>query len=360
MALLSAKGRFRARVLDIRAGLNVVILNKQEAFENDIFMADRIIVDKDGRQIMSNVDVSGETVKPGEIVLFDDTAGRLGVKNGDMLRISQAEPPASIEYIKKKLDGRMLENAEIDAIISELMAEKLSDVELASFITALYIRGLNTEETVGLTKAVVSSGETLDLGGAGPIVDKHCTGGIAGNRTTMLIVPIVAAAGLYMPKTSSRSITSASGTADTMEVLAGVEFSLDELKRIVLGTHGCVVWGGAINLAAADDKLIKIRHPMRLDPKGVMVASVLAKKKSVGAEYVVIDIPVGRGAKIQSMDAANDLAREFLVISARLGMKSEVLITSGRDPVGMGIGPGLECRDVLKSLQGGGPSDLVT
>ena len=114
-----------------------------------------------------------------------------------------------------------------------------------------------------------------------------------------------------------------------------------------------------MNLASADDVLIRIRHPLRLDPLGVMVASVLAKKKSVGAEYVVIDIPVGRGGKIEEMSKANALAKEFINISSKLGMKTEVFITSGRDPVGEGIGPALECRDVLNTLQGRGPSDLT-
>ena len=353
------KTRFEARILDITAGVSVVILNEEEATENDIFTGDRLVVDNRGKQTIATVDVSKTIVKRGEIALFADVAEKIEAKRGDKLVVAQTGSPASIDLIKKKMDGGVLQEHEIKTIIDELMENKLTDVELSSFITSLYIRGLNTEETVALTKAIVRSGKTLELGDAHPIVDKHCTGGVAGNRTTMLIVPIVAAAGLYMPKTSSRSITSAAGTADTMEVLANVEFTLEEMKKIVLKTHGCIAWGGGMNLASADDKLIKIRHPMRLDPKGVMVASVLAKKKAVGAELVAIDIPVGRGAKITSMDVANELAREFIVISAKLGMKSEVFITYGRDPVGCGIGPALECRDVLEALQGRGPADLV-
>ncbi len=358
MAVHKLKTKFEARVFDVRTGTNIVLLNEDEAHENGIYTADRVIVERDLKQAVAIVDVSSTMVKRGEVGLFADIAEKLGVKRGDQLTLSPTGQPASIEIIKKKMDGRMLEPKEIETVITELMDNKLSDVELASFITSLYIRGLGTDETVALTKAIVNSGKTLELG-VHPVVDKHCTGGVAGNRTTMLIVPIVAASGLYMPKTSSRSITSAAGTADTMEVLAKVELSLEEMKRIVLKTRGCIAWGGEMNLAAADDKLIRIRHPLRLDPKGVMVASVLAKKKSVGADYVVIDIPVGRGAKIESMEMANDLAREFIVIGAKLGMKCEVFITYGRDPVGEGIGPALECRDVLKALQGSGPSDLT-
>lgn len=196
------------------------------------------------------------------------------------------------------------------------------------------------------------------MAGSAPICIHNCLGGVAGNRTTMVLVPIIAAAGLYIPKSSSRSITSASGTADTMEVLAPVDIPINELKKIVLKTKGSIVWGGGMNLAAADDKLIKIRHPLSLDPKGVMLASVLAKKKAVNATHVVIDIPIGRGAKVQDMNEAKDLADDFIHIGKELGMGIEAIITDGSDPIGIGIGPALECKDVLEVLDGAGPYDL--
>jgi AMP phosphorylase len=174
----------------------------------------------------------------------------------------------------------------------------------------------------------------------------------------MVIVPIIAVAGLYIPKTSSRSITSAAGTADTMETLCSVSFDIEEMRSIVHKAHGCVVWGGALKLASADDKLIKIRNPLSLDPKGVMLASILAKKKSVGAEYVIIDIPIGRGAKIADKAEAKRLADDFISIGKRLGMKLEVMITDGSEPIGKGVGPALECKDVLGVLSNGGPWDL--
>ena len=348
----------KARLIDVSTGVHVVILNEDEAREMDISPMDRVRVEHDGQELVCMVDVSGSMIKRGEIGLFADVTERIKAKKDELVHVRHSVPPNSIELIRKKMDGGRLTEKDVDTIVEEIIESRLSDSELASLMASIYIRGLNSEETVALTNAIVHSGETLDIG-AHPVVDKHCTGGVAGNRTTMILVPIVAAAGLYIPKTSSRSITSASGTADTMEVLANISFELEEMKRIVKKTHGCIVWGGAMNLAAADDVLIRIRHPLRLDPLGVMVASVLAKKKSVGAEYVVIDIPVGRGGKIEEMAKANALANEFINISAKLGMKAEVFITSGRDPVGEGIGPALECRDVLNTLQGHGPSDLT-
>ena len=360
MGNTNGNDKYKAKIFDIRTGLNVVLFNEKEAVESDMFPGDRVNIISDHGSTVAMVDVTKTMVDPGEIVFFLDVAEEIHVKKGEKVRVTPAGRSPAVELIKKKMDGGSLNYAEIKNIIDDLMDKKLSDVELASFIASVYIRGLNSEETVGLTKAVVESGETLQLpSSAKPIVDKHCTGGVAGNRTTMLIVPIMAASGLYMPKTSSRSITSAAGTADTMEVLCDVELRLDEMRDIVMKSKGCIVWGGSMNLAAADDKLIRIRHPLSLDPTGVMVASVLAKKKSVGADYVTIDIPVGRGAKIQSTQHANELAKQFINVSGKLGMKTEVFITYGRDPVGKGIGPSLECMDVLKALQGNGPGDLV-
>jgi putative thymidine phosphorylase len=193
-------------------------------------------------------------------------------------------------------------------------------------------------------------GPSRFFAGTAPVCVHNCIGGVAGNRTTMLIVPILAAAGIYIPKTSSRAISSASGTADTFEVLAPVVLPIDELRQVVLKTKGCIAWGGAINLAPVDDKLIRIRNSLHLDPKGLLLSSILAKKKAVGAEYLVVDIPVGRGAKIEDENEGKMLANDFLQISEQLGIKTRCLITDGSDPIGFGVGPGLEVLEVYKSL----------
>lgn len=196
------------------------------------------------------------------------------------------------------------------------------------------------------------------MAGSAPMFVHNCIGGVAGNRTTMVVVPIVAAAGIYIPKSSSRAITSAAGTADTMEVLADVNFRIEELREITLKAKGAMVWGGGMNIAAADDKLIKIRHPLSLDPRGMLLASILAKKSAVGAKYVVIDIPIGRGAKVLDMEKAEGLGGDFIKIGKRMDMTVESLITDGAEPVGNGVGCALECRDVMEVLKGKGPEDL--
>jgi len=338
-------------------GKNIIVLNKEQAKGHDIYVGYRTEMKFRKHEIPAIVDVSEDLIKYGEVGVYKDFAKDYGLKSGQTVEIVHMDRPASIGYIKKKLDKGTLEDKEIQTIVEEIMEEKLSEVESSAFITGTYINGMADSEIIALTNATVKSGDTLSLG-KGPVLDKHCIGGVAGNRTTMIVIPIIAAAGLYIPKTSSRAITSASGTADTMEVLADVTFNMEELKKIVLKTKGAMVWGGGMKLAPVDDKLIRIRHPLSLDPEGMLLASILAKKKSVGARYVMIDIPVGRGVKIQSYQQGEELGNHFIRIGKQLGMDVEVLITDGAEPVGHGVGPVLECIDVMNVLNGAGPEDL--
>ncbi len=258
--------------------------------------------------------------------------------------------PKSIFYIKKKLRGEKLDYNEIYHIVKDIVNNELTDIELTYFVASTYINELTIRETIDLTNAIINTGKVLKINKF-PVVDKHCIGGVAGNRTTMVVVPILAATGLTVPKTSSRSITSPAGTADTMEVLCNVGFKIKQLKKIINKTNACMVWGGAVNLAPADDKIIKVEHPVSLDPVGQLLASILAKKKSVSTTHLLIDIPVGRGAKIEKKKDAKELKRRFEIIGKKLGFVIKVVITNGKQPIGNGIGPALEARDVLKVLK---------
>lgn len=341
--------KFKVRILDFEAGKNIAILNEEDAIYNDIYISDRMSIKYKSKEVIAIIDLSETMVKKGEIAIYKDIADQLKIKNGEYVEIQHIPTPKSLEYIKKKMDKETLKEDEIYTIIKETLENRLSEGELASFVAAAYINGFGISETVALSKAMVETGITLDLN-VHPIADKHCIGGVAGNRTTMLIVPILAAAGIYIPKTSSRAISSASGTADTFEVLAPVVLPIEELKQVVLKTKGCIAWGGAINLAPVDDKLIRIRNSLHLDPKGLLLSSILAKKKAVGAQYLIVDIPVGRGAKIEDENEGKMLANDFIQISEQLDIKTRCLITDGSDPIGFGVGPGLEVLEVYKSL----------
>lgn len=342
---------------EIETGKPIVVLNEDDVEDMGIHVSDRIKIQKDGNTVTAIVDTTTSMVAAGEIGIFEEVKELLNIKTGDIVEVQATSRPKSVDFIKKKIAGEVLHGHEIRTIIQDIVDNNLSDIELSALVTASYINGYCMDEVVALTSAMVETGEYHDFGD--DTVDKHCIGGVAGNRTTMIIVPIIAAAGLTIPKTSSRAITSPAGTADTMEVLANVDFTIDELKEIVGKAGGCMVWGGSVNLAPADDKIIRAEYALSIDPEGQVLASVMAKKKSVDSDYLVIDIPVGKGSKIEDMEKAQSLAKKFIELGKRLDIETECLVTDGSAPIGNGIGPALEAIDVLKVLDGKGPVDLA-
>jgi len=353
--------RFTVRDLGMSGGSHlVVVMNEKTASLEGVHVSSRVRLKNHKKNVVAVVDLAeSETLGRYELGLFNEVIEVLGVSDGDELEVTPVSQPRSVQFIKKKLDGIELRRSEIKEIVDDIVANHLSQVEMSAFVTATYTRDLTMDETYHLSRCVVNSGHTLSFG-KGMVLDKHCVGGISGNRTTMIVVPIIASLGLKIPKTSSRSITSPAGTADTMEVLAPVELPIRKIKSVVRKAGGCIVWGGAMNLAAADDKLISVRHPLALDPLGLMLASIMAKKKAAGSNHVIIDIPLGVGAKTKNIGEAKFLGRQFEELGARLGIKTRVLITEGNAPIGRGIGPVLEARDVLWVLERNskGPIDL--
>jgi len=218
---------------------------------------------------------------------------------------------------------------------------------------------MTAEESLALTRAMAEVGNRLQWS-APIVVDKHCIGGIPGNRTSMVVVPIVAAHGLPIPKTSSRAITSPAGTADTMEVLARVDLSTAEMKAVVEECSGCLVWGGHVNLSPADDILISVERPLAIDTREQMVASILSKKLAAGSTHLLIDIPVGPTAKVRNHGDAMRLRKLFEFVGDEIGLHLDVVITEAVQPIGRGIGPVLEARDVMAVLgnEQDAPADL--
>ena len=294
-----------------------------------------------------------------ELGLSEQAFEQLGMRDGDMVCIAHAVPPESLEAVHRKIAGERLHADDYLSIIRDVVDNRYSRMEMSAFLVACSESGMEREELLYLTRAMVDTGEKLDWGE--PLVaDKHCIGGIPGNRTTMLVVPIVAAHGMLIPKTSSRAITSPSGTADTMETLARVDLDLDDLREIVRHERGCLAWGGRARLAPADDILISVERPLSLDSPGQMVSSILSKKVAAGATHLLIDIPVGPTAKVHRMNDALRLRKLFEYVGDCLGLHLEVVITNGEQPIGRGIGPALEARDVIMVLENDphAPSDL--
>ncbi|MDX8406722.1 MAG: thymidine phosphorylase family protein [Mariprofundus sp.] len=285
-----------------------------------------------------------------ELGLSEQAFDQLALAEGDTVSISQAIPPESLNAVHRKIAGESLNAADFTSIMQDVADNRYSRMEMAAFLVACSESGMQRDEVLYLTQAMVNTGEQLDWGE--PLVaDKHCIGGIPGNRTTMLIVPIIAAHGMLIPKTSSRAITSPAGTADTMETLAHVQLSLDHLREIVRHERCCLAWGGTARLAPADDVLISVERPLALDSPGQMVASILSKKIAAGCTHLLIDIPVGPTAKVTAMNDALRLRKIFEYVGDRSRLNLEVVITNGEQPIGRGIGPVLEARDVIQVLE---------
>ncbi len=297
-------------------------------------------------------------VGPGEIGLGEQAFRRLGIEEGSEINIEQARPPASLEFVRRKIDGEMLSKAEISAIIGDITDHLYSPMEIGAFLVAC-AGFMSTQETLALTEAMVDVGNRLHWNSP-LVVDKHCIGGIPANRTSMIVVPIVVAHGLLCPKTSSRAITSPSGTADTMEVLANVDLSEQQMAEIVRKEKGVLAWGGRVNLSPADDILISVERPLRLDKFEQMVASIISKKVSAGSTHLVIDIPVGPTAKVRTQSDAVRLRKMFEFVGRHMGIVTDIVLTNGSQPIGRGIGPVLEARDVLAVLrnEADAPDDL--
>lgn len=321
----------------------------------------RVRIDLRDRWIVATLNV----VEPGGWLASDRAAlsvsawAALQARPGDAGRFSHPEPAASASLIRAKAYGETLNEADFAAILRDTLDNRLSEIEIAAFLTACTGDRMDVAETAALTRAMVRAGDVIDWGSA-RVLDKHCVGGLPGNRTTPIVVAIVAAAGEMIPKTSSRAITSPAGTADTMEVMAPVNLDTAGLRRVVEAEGGCVVWGGTLNLSPADDDLIRIERPLNLDSPGQIVASILSKKAAVGSDHVLIDMPVGPTAKVRSLAAADQLGARLVDVGRRIGVAVALHLSDGTSPVGRGIGPALEAADVLAVLrrQADAPADL--
>lgn len=341
--------KLKVKRFEVLTGRPIVFLNEGDAEKMDMTIDDRIEVSFSNKKIIARIDLVEDFLKSGEVALSEDIEEYLKVKAGNIVDISFVSKPESLVSIKKKMSGKELSASEIKKIIQDVIDNSLKEVEIAEFVIAVYKNGMSKRETVDLTRAMFSTGKVLKWHSK-VVADKHCIGGIAGNRTTPIVVSICAAAGIVMPKTSSRAITSAAGTADTVETLAKVDFPASELTRIVMKTGACLAWGGSLGMSPADDKLIQIERVLRLDPDAQLLASILSKKIAAGSTHVLIDIPYGDGAKV-SRSRAEFLKRNFIFLGKQFGLKVEVILTDGNQPIGNGVGPVLEMVDVVKVLR---------
>lgn len=311
----------------------------------------RVVVNFKEKSIIATLNVVySELIDHHEAGLSMEAMKRLGVTNDDIVNITHLDHIESLSKVRAKIYGKELDEISFNEIISDIVAGKYSNIELSAFVTSCAADNLSVNEIISLTKAMINAGQKINWNKE-MVLDKHCVGGLPGNRTTPIIVSIVAAAGLMIPKTSSKAITSPAGTADVMEAMTQVDLSITEMKKVVEKENGCFVGGGTMQLSPADDIIISVEKALDIDSEGQMVASVLSKKAAAGSTHVLIDIPVGKTAKVRSKEEALRLQYYFNAVAEAINLKLTVLITDGSQPVGKGIGPALEAIDILSVLR---------
>jgi thymidine phosphorylase len=317
--------RVRARRLGVDTQQEAVVFMHKECpvCHSEGFVAHtRILLRAGDRHVIATLyQITGDLISRDEAALSESAWARLGLKEGQTISITHPDPIESLSYVRSRIYGNELSDRAFRAIVGDAVDGRYSDVHLSSFITACAARPLHRQEILALTRAMVDAGDRLSWN-ASVVVDKHSVGGLPGNRTTPIIVSIVAALGLTMPKTSSRAITSPAGTADTMETMAPVELDTAAIHRVVEREGGCIVWGGAVRLSPADDILIRIERALDLDSEGQMIASVLSKKIAAGSTHVVLDMPVGPTAKVRSAETAQALSAGLTAVAEAFGRLS--------------------------------------
>ncbi len=341
--------KLKLRILPLRSEKLSAVLNPRDAEELGLMPGDRVKVVVGKESFVAELDVSG-ILEEGEIGICSFTAETCRIEEECSAEVIPVSRPKAVEFIRKKLDGAKLTSHEMKTIISDISKNVLNDLEISAFILANEILGMSDDELQWMIEAIVDNGERIAFE-RGVVVDVHSIGGLPSNRFPIITVPTVAAAGLLIPKTASRAITSASGTADTMEVLANVNLNIDEIKEITEKVGGVIAWGGATNIAPADDRIIRVEYQLGISPKPHLIASLLSKKLGNGSQFVAFDIPVGEHMKIENVGVGRSFANKMVELGRKLGLRVTATLTDGSQPVGNAIGPALEAREILNVLE---------
>jgi pyrimidine-nucleoside phosphorylase len=269
-------------------------------------------------------------------------------------------PLRVVELIEKKRDGRKLSAGEIDALVQGYTNGIIPDYQMSAFCMAVVWRGMDAAETAALTAAMVRSGERLDLSRFGRVVDKHSTGGV-GDKTTLVVAPLVAACGARVAKMSGRGLGFSGGTLDKLESIRGYRVDLTTAEFIAqLEKIGIVVTGQTADLAPADGLIYALRDTTGTVPSIPLIASsIMSKKIAAGAHAVVLDVKVGSGAFMKDLRSARQLARAMVAIGVAHGLAVTCELTDMDQPLGRAVGNSLEIAEAIAALRGHGPPDLV-
>ncbi len=270
-------------------------------------------------------------------------------------------PMNLVELIAKKRDGGELAPSEIGELIRALGDGRLADYQMSAFCMAVFFRGMSANETVALTRAMLESGDTVELGNIAKFkVDKHSTGGV-GDKISLCLAPLVAACGLAVPMISGRGLGHTGGTLDKLEAIPGfrVDLDIERYRRIVDEVGVCMI-GQTARLAPADRRIYALRDvTATVESIPLIVASILSKKLAEGIDGLVLDVKVGRGAFMKTLADAQKLATALVRVGTDAGKRVSALLTAMDEPLGLTIGNALETREAIEVLHGAGPADVV-
>ncbi len=342
--------KFNVKSYDVAMTTPTILLDEEDCITLGLKDSDRVSVTGEVSKI-AVVSIGRGVMEKGTVGMPTELFEMVGTAKDGTVEIIFAHAPDSVRYIRKKMDGEKLDKDQIEAIVTDILENRLSKIEISAWLTALYINGMDIDEIANFTMSMAETGEILKFSRK-PVFDFHSLGGVPGNKITPIVVSIVAAAGLMIPKTSSRAISSACGTSDFVETFCDVELEASKLMNICEEIGGVFAWGGSMNLAPVDDMVIKIEHPLGINPRAQMLASIMSKKLAMGSTHLLVDIPMGSGTKVPTLEMAKAYARDLMDLGDRIGMHVECAITYADQPIGMAIGPNLEARECISILEG--------
>ncbi len=354
------KMKFKVKLSKINTGKPSLIINPKDCEKVGLHPKDVAYIIASGSKKTCATVIVSDNIEEGYIELTEHVKRALKISElPEFVEVLPAGPSASLPLIKAKLYGKKLTRHEIKTMVKEIVERRLGDAEISMLCAALMVNGMDLEEVRNLSLSIAELGEIIEWP-FGPIYDVHSIGGVPGNKTALLTVPIVASFGVKIPKTSSRAITSPAGTADVMETLAPVALKPEEIVEIVTKVNAVLAWGGSLNLAPADDIIIEVERVLSVDPEPILLASIMSKKIAMGINKLLIDMPTGTEAKIEKIEDAETLATRFIELGKLLEIQTKVAITYGGQPIGRNVGPALEAYEALETLMNGkGPGSLV-
>lgn len=339
-----------SRKLDVRTGgAMIALINEVDAAENGVNIGEKVALEIAGRKrdIIVTLDTTDTLVDEGEVGFFEDVWEKNRIRFGEVVKVKLVSQSKAVVSIRKKLLGGKLSYEEVFSIIKDISNDQLGTILTTYYAAAGYSPGFDEEEMFYMTKAMAETGDILHFEGI--VADKHSIGGVAGKGVTPIVVPIVACIeGITVPNTSTRAITSASATTDMLEVLMPMSFSQEGLESMILTNNAFMVWGGGLDLAPADDKIIQVQKPIGIESIDKFVASIVAKKIAQGVNHVVFDVPVGKGAKIETEEEFRKVKSTFERVCGKFGIK---VVIHRRNVIGIdgnAVGPALECREFLR------------